>query len=166
MQRYELRNYGLIVVGGLYSIFSHKMTSNFEITVCNFEVTNIRYSAGASFKYAVTLKLAATDPTVLPYPLSYFESESLESLSLWQQFFFCNFFWGFLTVFSCFEKHSKICVKELVWSFLPLPLHFCPTAAFLLKPFLRVPSFSYLWHSPVLWVVCVPPCFWHSAQLF
>jgi hypothetical protein len=38
------------------------MTSNFEVTVCNFKVTNIRYSIGASFKYAITLKLAATDP--------------------------------------------------------------------------------------------------------
>ena len=38
------------------------MTSNFEVTVCNFKVTDIQYSAGASFEYAVTSKLAATDP--------------------------------------------------------------------------------------------------------
>jgi hypothetical protein len=37
------------------------MTSNFKVTVCNFEVIDIRYSVGASFKYAVTSKLAATD---------------------------------------------------------------------------------------------------------
>jgi hypothetical protein len=32
-----------------------------------------------------------------------------------------------------------ICAKELALSFLPLPWRFCPTAAFPLKPFLRVP---------------------------
>jgi hypothetical protein len=106
------------------------------------------------------------DPTVLPYPLSYSESESLESLSLWRHFFFRQLFWAFFTVFSNFEKWSMICAKELALSFLPLPWHFCPTAAFPLKLFLRVPSFSYLRHSPILWVVCAPPCFWHSAQLF
>jgi hypothetical protein len=106
------------------------------------------------------------DPTVLPYPLSYSESESLESLSSWRRFFFRDLFWAFFTVFSSFEKRSMICAKELALSFLPLPWRFCPTAAFLLKLFLRVTSFLYLRHSPVLWVVCAPPCFWHSAQLF
>ncbi len=87
-------------------------------------------------------------------------------LSSWQRFFFRELFWVFLTVFSSFDKRSMICAKELEFSFLPLPWHFCPTAAFPLKLFCRVPSLSYLRHSPVLWVVCAPPYFWHSAQLF
>ncbi len=75
-------------------------------------------------------------------------------------------FLGLFDAFSSFEKRSKNCAKELEWSFLPLPWLFCPMVIFLRKPFLRVPSFSYLPHSPVLLVVCVPPYFWHSVQLF
>ena len=35
--------------------------------------------------------LLLRDPTVLPYPLSYSELESLESLYSWQSFLFCDF---------------------------------------------------------------------------
>ncbi len=80
------------------------------------------------------------DPTVLPYPLSYSESESLELLYSWQSFFFCELFWLFLTAFSSFGKRSMNCAKELEWSFLPLPWLFCPMVTFLWKPFIRVPT--------------------------
>ncbi len=85
--------------------------------------------------------LLLRDPTVLPYRLSYSESESLELLYSWRRFFFRELFWVFLTAFSSFEKRSINCTKELAWSFLPLPLRFTPMAAFQLKLFLRVPSF-------------------------
>ena len=64
--------------------------------------------------------LLLRDPTVLPYPLSYSESESLELLSLLRRFFFRELFWAFFKVFSSFEKWSMICAKELALSFLPL----------------------------------------------
>jgi hypothetical protein len=34
------------------------------------------------------------------------------------------------------------------------------------KAFFGVPSFSYLRHSPMLWVLCAPPCGLHRAQCF
>ena len=68
--------------------------------------------------------------TVLPYSLPYSESESLESLYSWWHFILRKLFWVFLTAFLSFKKCSIICTKELAWSFLPLPWHFCPMAAF------------------------------------
>jgi hypothetical protein len=62
--------------------------------------------------------LLLQDHTVLPYPLSYSEAESLELLYSWQHFFFCELFWVFLTAFLSFEKHSLNCMKELELSFL------------------------------------------------
>ena len=57
--------------------------------------------------------LLLRDPTVLPYPFFYSESESLELLYSWQHFFFYEPFWVFLTAFLSFEKHSMNCAKEL-----------------------------------------------------
>ncbi len=113
--------------------------------------------------------LLLQDPTtLLLHPLSYSESVSLELLSSWQHFFFRELFWVFMTIFLSFEKYSMICSKELEFTFLPILWHFYPMAAFPfpLKFFCRVPSLLYLRHSLVLWVVCVPPYFWHSMQLF
>jgi hypothetical protein len=134
-------------------------------STCNFTSYGSFYWTGRSTHISNLEFLLLQDPTVLPYPLSYSKLESLELLYSWQHFFFCELFWVFLTAFLSFEKHSRNSTKELAWSFLPLPWHFCPMTAFLLKPFLRVPSYLYLWHSPVLCVVCAPSCFWHSAQL-
>ncbi len=134
-------------------------TSNFTNYSSFNGLEGITHSSNLDF-------LLLWDPTALPYPLSYSEAESIESLYSWQSFFFHEPFLIFLTAFLSFEKRSMNCTKELAWSFLPLLWHFCPTTAFLLKPFLRVRSFLYLWHSLVLWVVCAPPCFWHSVELF
>jgi hypothetical protein len=44
--------------------------------------------------------LLLRDPTVLPYPLSYSELESLESQSSWRCFFIRELFWALFTVLS------------------------------------------------------------------
>ncbi len=101
-------------------------------TVVLFGLEGVKHISSLDF-------LLLRDPTVLPYPLSYSELESLESLYSWQRVFFRKLFWVFLTAFSSFEKHSMNCAKELAWSFLPFPWRFDPMAAFPLKTLLKSP---------------------------
>ncbi len=75
-------------------------------------------------------------------------------------------FLGFFDSFLEFQEAFHELCKGIRIVFLTIAVWcFCPMVTFLLKPFLRVPSFFY-GTSLVLWVVCVPPYFWHSVQLF
>ena len=74
--------------------------------------------------------------------------------------FFLQFLSFFIDFCSFETSVFTICTK--FW-----PAGLLPECVFvLLKPFLRVPSFSNLLKSLVLWVVCAHPCLLHEAQLF
>ncbi len=93
---------------------------------------------------------------MLPNPIPYSELELL--FFLWH---FFNLTVCFLIAFLSLSYFSLICTKEF----------FAGLGFFL--PFFAVQklassdlSFSYLWQSLVLCIVCVPPCFLHRLQCF
>ncbi len=77
--------------------------------------------------------------------------------------------WAFLGLFDSFLEFQKafheLC-EGIKMVFLTIAMAFLSNSYFLVETILKGSVLLVLMNSPVLWVVCAPPYFWHSVQLF